>query len=230
MSILRSEKRLADSALCTGLPYLGRRDTSSHGSSPTFDLPPKPLIEANNEPQKTVADSASEQSGAISSAGERRPHMPEVAGSIPASPTTVARFWSKVSVGSARQCWPWHAATDEKGYGRFNDEHAHRVAWWLVNGPIPDGLMILHSCDNPPCCNPRHLRPGTAQDNINDCWSRGRGVRLTGSRNGKTKLTDEQIAAVLEDPRKGWVIAREYGISQALVSMIRNGNRRSAAR
>ncbi|MGH7024521.1 MAG: HNH endonuclease signature motif containing protein [Caulobacteraceae bacterium] len=52
--------------------------------------------------------------------------------------------------------------------------YAHRLAWELANGPIPDGLLILHKCDNPVCCNPDHLFLGTAADNHADCAAKGR--------------------------------------------------------
>jgi hypothetical protein len=86
--------------------------------------------------------------------------------------------------------------------------------------------MIIHSCDNPPCCNPAHLRPGSAQDNATDREAHGRGVKSFGARNGNGKLTDEQVASIRADTRRGATIAREYGVSQALISMIRKGDRR----
>lgn len=57
---------------------------------------------------------------------------------------------------------------------------ANRVAWILTHGEIPDGLIILHRCDNPPCCNPRHLKPGTQRDNTEDKMRRGRGRNQAG--------------------------------------------------
>lgn len=97
------------------------------------------------------------------------------------------RFWHKVQKGPADACWPWQASyTKATGYGRFkpsegsplreNDDtqYAHRAAFLLARGPIPDGLHVLHSCDNPICCNPAHLRAGTRSDNMNDMHQRGR--------------------------------------------------------
>jgi hypothetical protein len=119
------------------------------------------------------------------------------------------------------------------GYGRFllpggQAVRAHRLAWEIMNGPIPEGAMIIHACDNPPCCNPAHLRCGTALDNALDREARGHGFKALGTKNGKGKLTDEQVAAIRVDARRGATIAREYGVSQALVSMIRKGDRRPA--
>ncbi len=115
----------------------------------------------------------------------------EVAGSIPAGstitylPRVVAAFWSKVDVRPRRLgrevCWPWRASLDRYGYGQFKPVYGasplrtHRVAWGIFTGQeVPYGLDILHSCDNPKCCNPAHLRPGTHDDNMADKAKRGR--------------------------------------------------------
>lgn len=95
------------------------------------------------------------------------------------------RFWAKVNVAGPHDCWEWTAGTDRAGYGRISlggrgDRRlvgAHRASWQIVNGPIPDGLFVLHSCDNPPCVNPQHLRVGTNADNMADMVVRGRDPR-----------------------------------------------------
>lgn len=119
----------------------------------------------------------------------------------------VARFWAKVRVGAPDECWPWIGATAGGGYGkllvgRYPDKYlepAHRVAYWLVNGPIPEGMKILHECDNPPCCNEAHLFEGTHQDNMDDMRAKGRGyvpVALKGAEHPNAKLTPELAAAI----------------------------------
>lgn len=90
-----------------------------------------------------------------------------------------SRFWKRVDKAGPDECWPWTAARMPKGYGCMGVgkgvmEYAHRLAFWLVHGEIPDGKFILHHCDNPPCVNPAHLYAGTHQDNMNDMKSRGR--------------------------------------------------------
>ena len=88
------------------------------------------------------------------------------------------RFWPKVHKGPT--CWIWNAYTDKLGYGYIGAGGwhggklcAHRVAWELTRGPIPDGLWVLHKCNNPPCVNPDHLYLGTQADNMRDAADAG---------------------------------------------------------
>ena len=94
---------------------------------------------------------------------------------------TTERFWSHVNldgktmlhVDGIDNCWAWKASSRNKGYGAFCypkggdiiQGRAHRFSWELHFGEIPDGMCILHSCDNPPCCNPAHLSIGTRDEN-----------------------------------------------------------------
>lgn len=86
------------------------------------------------------------------------------------------RFWSKVEKSDG--CWTWIAGCDPQGYGTFGldgkVQKAHRVSYQLAIGPIPAGAHVLHSCDNPPCVRPDHLRAGTRSDNMRDKVARGR--------------------------------------------------------
>ncbi len=92
------------------------------------------------------------------------------------------RFWSFVDKSAGPDaCWPW-TGSRLKGYGAFrrygNRRVATRIAWEYVTGaPPPDDLVIMHSCDNPPCCNPAHLKPGTDAENVADCIAKGRNSR-----------------------------------------------------
>ena len=82
----------------------------------------------------------------------------------------------RVDVGP--ECWEWKGARNQYGYGIIRHEgrvlRAHRWAWSLVNGPIPEGLVVMHSCDNRGCVNPDHLSVGTQADNLRDMWAKGR--------------------------------------------------------
>lgn len=102
------------------------------------------------------------------------------------------RFWAKVKVGEAHECWPWTASVfkDRNGYGKFNagqgigstlTVYAHRYAYHLTR-QMPIDLDVLHGCDNPVCVNPAHLHAGTAADNAREMVARGRDAWSTGKR------------------------------------------------
>ena len=92
------------------------------------------------------------------------------------------RFWDKVD--KSGDCWMWTASVRGHGYGAFfykgKVQRANRVSWELENGPIPSGMVIMHTCDNPLCVNPRHLSAGTQKENVQDSISKGRCHRLKG--------------------------------------------------
>lgn len=103
----------------------------------------------------------------------------DAAGRLVLPATTLERFWEKIDSRAEDACWPWVACRNEKGYGHFGVLPgvligAHRLAYMLCVGPIPEGFFICHACDNPPCCNPRHLRADTPQANAEDLRRRGR--------------------------------------------------------
>ncbi len=100
----------------------------------------------------------------------------------------IQRFWSHVD--KSADCWVWTGSKSD-GYGkcRFQTkfQNTHRVSWKLANGEIPDGMCVLHKCDNPPCCNPDHLFLGTKLDNARDCIAKGRFPDVA-SHGAKTRL------------------------------------------
>jgi len=136
------------------------------------------------------------------------------------------RFWAKVDISG--DCWLWKAWRKPSGYGQFRfngiNMHAHRVAWMLTNGNIPEGMCVLHRCDNPPCCNPDHLRLGTQQENIADRDSKGRHKALRGEEQGSSKLNDDSIREIRTLYATGLLsqkdLADGFGVSQATVSSI----------
>ena len=113
------------------------------------------------------------------------------------------RFWSKVLKSDDENgCWEWQAHTCN-GYGRFGLNGkmilAHRFAYEDINKKkIEEGMCILHSCDNPKCVNPAHLREGTYLDNITDMINKNRQAITRGERNGNCKLTELQVVEIRE--------------------------------
>lgn len=115
------------------------------------------------------------------------------------------RFHEKVDRRGPDECWPWLGPINVKrgGYGFIGHAGrtlaAHRLALTLARGPIPPGKLVMHTCDNPPCQNPRHLRPGTVAENQADSVRKGRHVqplvRLTGERNGMSRAAKARRAA-----------------------------------
>lgn len=97
------------------------------------------------------------------------------------------RFWPKVNVRLPEDCWEWQANLG-RGYGMFWFSKipmmAHRLSWMMLRGPIPEGMNVLHKCDNRKCVNPNHLFLGTQSDNVQDMYSKG---RQGDSRNGNDK-------------------------------------------
>ena len=137
-------------------------------------------------------------------------------------------FFAKVDASDEDGCWNWIAMCDKDGYGRFwvngKTQYAHRVSYMIHVGMIPDGMLVLHSCDNPCCVCPDHLRTGTDQDNINDKMARGRGKCAAGEANGMAKLTEIEVSAIRSMYEDGGILQRElgemYGVSPNVISKI----------
>lgn len=166
--------------------------------------------------------------------------------------TLEERFWGKVNklgpVPAAYEelggCWVWTRGKQPRGYGLImvnaKPMLAHRVAWEMTNGPIPDGMSVCHKCDNTSCVRPSHLFVGTHADNMHDMASKGRagaprgeqnGVRkhpeiVRGSRNGRSLLTEADVVRVkraLASGDRPVDIAREHGVRPAVISFIATG-------
>jgi hypothetical protein len=144
------------------------------------------------------------------------------------------RFWEKVDKQGPSECWLWLGWKNNKGYGmirsgrRGADVFAHRVSYELAHGPIPTGEtrmsnIIMHTCDNPSCVNPAHLRMGAPIDNTRDMIAKGREVwtRHPGEANGCAKLTDDkvrEIRAAFASGSSMAALARLFGVSDVTVS------------
>lgn len=135
-------------------------------------------------------------------------------------------------------CWEWTGGLHVPcGYGVISRGggkprlYAHREAFRLYVGPIPDGYDVCHRCDNPPCFNPEHLFVGTRLDNMRDAKAKGRTRR--GERHGASKLSDAQAEDIRREYATGQVrqrdLAARYGVCQQLVSLIVNNRVRVAS-
>lgn len=133
-------------------------------------------------------------------------------------------FADKFSPEPNTGCWLWCACVDAQGYGKLGPRLAHRASWTLHFGD-PGDLHVLHACDNPSCVNPDHLFLGTNLDNIKDCEAKGR-AKLKGSpgaRNGRARLTPEQVAEIRTHSRTRKAYAAEFGVAPSTISMIWTG-------
>lgn len=164
----------------------------------------------------------------------------------------LARFWAKVKVGDG--CWEWVANRNPAGYGLLKVEgrmmSAHRLSWELLRGRIPDGIQVLHHCDNPSCIRPDHLFLGTQSDNLNDMVRKGRGLTAEqqaairhpkgddhwqrkhpelvkrGTNHHAAKLDDDKVRAIRKAHAEGRTdlqLAREYGVSEGTIHFIVKG-------
>jgi hypothetical protein len=142
-----------------------------------------------------------------------------------ASETAKERFWSKVKKDTEDKCWPWIGARSQrgKGYGEYflggKLCQAHRIAWGFAKGEIPEGMCILHKCDNRACVNPNHLFVGTHSDNIVDMVKKGRCYNR--------KVTDETVREIRKSNLSSTKAAQIYGVCPAHIRKIRL--RRAAA-
>lgn len=135
-------------------------------------------------------------------------------------------FEKRYTVDERSGCWLWIGSTVTDGYGVWvahGQRTAHRAAYVMHKGAIPNGLHVLHKCDQPNCVNPEHLFLGTHQDNMADLRAKGRAYGAKGEANYGAKLTEEQVMAVMADPRSCAEISAQYGVTGAMVDKIRNG-------
>ncbi len=144
--------------------------------------------------------------------------------------TLKERFMQKVD-----NDWHWIGAKNKDGYGQIKVDGvqmgAHVISYELFNGSVPEGMFILHSCDDPSCVNPEHLRLGTHLENMKDRMKSGHYKNMIGSNNMNAKMSDSQVLEIRNLYAEGNMsqseIAKMFGIHQTQVSRyVRNETRR----
>lgn len=142
------------------------------------------------------------------------------------------RFWRFVDKRASNECWNW-IGTKLNGYGRFSigskesgSDGAHRISWRMHNNAeIQDGMVVMHSCDNPSCVNPSHLSLGTYKENTADMIAKGRKrvVSPKGEGNGKSLLNEEKVRIIKQSNLSHAELARKLGVSPNCVRGVRIG-------
>jgi hypothetical protein len=148
----------------------------------------------------------------------------------------VATLQKRIKDGSCPEpnsgCWLWEGSVTSDGYGRIGvgrgiSRNAHRVSYSAFVCPIPDGMHVLHHCDTPCCVNPSHLFLGSHIDNIRDMDRKGRRANTAGERNGRARLTQNDVDWITVFANQlGWsyrLIAECHGVSKSTVAHILRG-------
>lgn len=142
-------------------------------------------------------------------------------------PSAKERFWANVE--KTDTCWLWVGYKCKAGYGEIEVNgttwRASRYSWFLHNGPIPEGMLICHRCDNPRCINPAHLFIGKDADNTHDMISKGRNkyIGKKGQSHHSAKLTDNQVKEIrsrFAEGEKQVTLAQRYNVAHGLISAI----------
>lgn len=146
--------------------------------------------------------------------------------------TLEERFWNFVQKKSDNECWEWQGQI-LNGYGRISlgakslgSDGAHRVSWRIANKQeIPDGMFVMHKCDNPCCVNPNHLTIGTPKDNSDDMIRKGRKKQVIplGEHNGKSLLNEEKVRVIRSSTLNHAALGRLLGVSSGCVRSVRIG-------
>lgn len=155
------------------------------------------------------------------------------------SEAILSRFWAKVDKSGDGDCWLWTAGTDELGYGKFTISRlsiaAHRLSFALANGRWPSSSMVvLHSCDNPSCVNPDHLKEGDLSQNLTEAYARGRrsgtvlwrDSSLTPIRRGGSSLSEWDVREIRRRKNAGESVATlssDYQVKPPTIRDVVNG-------
>ena len=154
-------------------------------------------------------------------------------------------IWDHIEMVGSNECWPWTMGIHHSGYGVVNlpnkkfgrtiwrQFRIHRLVWELTFGEIPEGLCVLHKCDNPPCCNPDHLFIGTYKDNTQDMIRKGRGKgghkpgQFVGEKATAAKLTNKEVLEIKRLLNKSGLthseIALEFDCNRVTITRINLG-------
>jgi len=135
------------------------------------------------------------------------------------------RFLKRVDMKEKKDCWEWQGSRNRKQWhGQWRNkagqiELAHRAAWRLFTSDIPEGLCVLHRCDNPVCCNPDHLFLGTQADNLKDMWrkKRARPGVSRGAKHGMSKLNEEAVRQIRSSKDSAPDLAKSYNVSRTTI-------------
>lgn len=137
------------------------------------------------------------------------------------------RFWGFVDKRGPDDCWEWTGSRHGGGYGLIGingrSVRTHRFSYEIHKGPIPKGMKVLHTCDNPPCVNPGHLYAGSHQDNMDDKMEKGRHKVNMGEAHHSAKFTEEHVRDIRKrraDGETGVALAKEYGVTTAAICAI----------
>lgn len=139
------------------------------------------------------------------------------------------RFLMRVGPATSTSCKEWTGSKNSSfGHGQWRNEAGrieltHRAAWRMFIGPIPDGMSVLHKCDNPACVNPKHLFLGSQSDNMHDMWGKGRANPKTrsGEKHAMSKLTEEAVLDIRGSQLSGVALAKLYGVSPTTICDVR---------
>ena len=140
------------------------------------------------------------------------------------------RFFRQIE--KSNNCWMWTGRAIGKGYGSIGlggkgakQILAHRLSYQIHKGPIPDGMVVMHKCDNPRCVNPDHLDAGTQSQNIKDAFTRMRKVlptkKVRGEECGASKLTNEIVLSIRSSGLSLSTLAELYKVSKSTIERVR---------
>lgn len=138
----------------------------------------------------------------------------------------IAHFWSKIQIAGEDECWNWLGCSI-RGYGCITFQYityrANRIAYFLSRNKDPNELVICHTCDNPSCCNPKHLWAGTMADDTQDMVAKGRSSK--GSKHHNTQFTNTQVRRIRKQSARGetqMALAEQYDVAQSTIHCIVN--------